>query len=58
MEHMAEKREVLSVERVSFVYRTARQSVYAVRDVSYTFQSGTVYAIVGKSGCGKTTLIS
>ena len=58
MEHIANKREVLSAERVSFVYRTARQSVYAVRDVSYSFERGTVYAIVGKSGCGKTTLIS
>ena len=58
MEHIANKREVLSADRVSFVYRTARQSVYAVRDVSYSFERGTVYAIVGKSGCGKTTLIS
>ena len=50
--------DILTAERVTYAYKTRHQIVYAVRDVSYTFQSGTVYAIVGKSGCGKTTLIS
>ena len=51
-------RDILTAERVTYAYKTRHQIVYAVRDVSYTFKSGTVYAIVGKSGCGKTTLIS
>ena len=58
MEHTATKQDILTAERVTYAYKTRHQIVYAVRDVSYTFQSGTVYAIVGKSGCGKTTLIS
>ena len=58
MEHTATKQDILTAERVTYAYKTRHQIVYAVRDVSYTFKSGTVYAIVGKSGCGKTTLIS
>ena len=58
MEHAATKQDILTAERVTYAYKTRYQIVYAVRDVSYTFKSGTVYAIVGKSGCGKTTLIS
>ena len=58
MEHTSNKREILTAERVTYAYKTRHQIVYAVRDVSYSFKSGTVYAIVGKSGCGKTTLIS
>ena len=45
-------RDILTAERVTYAYKTRHQIVYAVRDVSYTFKSGTVYAIVGKSGCG------
>ena len=58
MENTGNKRDILIAERVTYAYKTRHQIVYAVRDVSYAFQSGTVYAIVGKSGCGKTTLIS
>ena len=58
MENTGNKRDILIAERVTYAYKTRHQIVYAVRDVSYTFKSGTVYAIVGKSGCGKTTLIS
>ena len=58
MENTENKRDILTAERVTYAYKTRHQIVYAVRKVSYTFKSGTVYAIVGKSGCGKTTLIS
>ena len=58
MENTMIKCDILTAERVTYAYKTRHQIVYAVRDVSYTFKSGTVYAIVGKSGCGKTTLIS
>ena len=54
----ATKYDILTADRVTYAYKTKHQIVYAVRDVSYKFQSGTVYAIVGKSGCGKTTLVS
>lgn len=48
----------LVAKDVRYEYRTAVQTVKAVNGVSCTFQQGQVYAIVGASGCGKTTLLS
>ena len=48
----------LVAKDVWYEYRTAVQTVKAVNGVSCTFQQGQVYAIVGASGCGKTTLLS
>ena len=48
----------LVAKDVRYEYRTAVQTVKAVNGVSCTFQQGLVYAIVGASGCGKTTLLS
>lgn len=50
--------EVLKAEHVSFSYRNRYQTVHAVNDVSCTFECGKVYAIVGKSGSGKSTFLS
>lgn len=49
---------VLSVQHVSFSYRTKYQTVHAVKDVSCSMESGALYALVGKSGSGKTTFLS
>ena len=35
----------------------AAQDVYAVRDVSLTIPSNSIYGIIGKSGAGKSTLV-
>ena len=49
---------VLSLQQVSFAYRTRYQTVYAVKEVSCALEAGALYALVGKSGSGKTTLLS
>ncbi|MDO4754303.1 MAG: ABC transporter ATP-binding protein [Bacillota bacterium] len=48
----------LSVKNLHFSYRTKYQTVHAVKDVTMDLESGKMYALIGKSGCGKTTLLS
>lgn len=49
---------LLKLENVSYIYKNRYQSVKAVNDVTFEFEEGRVYAIVGKSGSGKTTTLS
>jgi peptide/nickel transport system ATP-binding protein len=39
-----------------FLSRAARRIVHAVEDVSFTIERGTTLALVGESGCGKSTI--
>lgn len=48
----------LTLENVSYSYRTKYQTVDAVKEVSCVLSAGTFNAIVGRSGSGKTTLLS
>jgi putative ABC transport system ATP-binding protein len=48
----------LELRRASKIYQTNGQKVEALRDVSLTFEPGTITALVGRSGCGKTTLLN
>jgi putative ABC transport system ATP-binding protein len=49
---------ILSVKEVTYIYKSKYQSVEAVSNVSCSFETGKVYAIVGHSGSGKSTLLS
>ena len=49
---------VIELQNVKYVYKTQYQHVEALRGISYVFEPGKVYAIMGSSGCGKTTLLS
>ena len=48
---------MLTATDVTYVYRNAYQTVYAVNGVSCTFDPGQMYAIMGASGSGKTARI-
>ena len=47
---------LLTVEDLSVIYRHERQAVLAVDSVSFTIDAGEVLALVGESGCGKTSV--
>lgn len=47
---------VLSVRNLSIDYQSERGDVHGVRDVSFDLHRGEALALIGESGCGKTTL--
>ena len=49
---------VIELRDVKYVYQTQYQRVEALRGISYAFEPGKVYTIMGSSGGGKTTLLS
>lgn len=48
----------IQVKNVSYSYKTKYQTVHALKNVSCSFEDAQMYAIVGKSGSGKTTFLS
>lgn len=54
----SETKALLSIKHASYQYSDAEEGEYALRDVSFNFRKGKVYAIRGRSGTGKTTLLS
>ena len=48
---------ILEASDLSVSFETDAGEVQAVRDVSLSLKEGEVLAIVGESGCGKTTLV-
>ena len=47
---------LLDVRGLTVGYESPRETVWAVRDVSFSLEPGRVLGLVGESGCGKTTL--
>lgn len=48
--------DILELKNLSVSFDTEQGELEAVRDVSFSLQSGEVLAIVGESGCGKSVL--
>jgi putative ABC transport system ATP-binding protein len=48
----------LELRRASKTYQTNGQRLEALHEVSLALEPGTVTALVGRSGCGKTTLLN
>lgn len=49
---------ILSLTSVRYAYSNKFQTVEALKDVNCSFEQGLMYAIVGKSGSGKSTMLS
>ncbi len=47
----------IAVERIGKRFGTAQHDTWALRDVEFSVSSGEFIALVGESGCGKTTLL-
>ena len=48
----------LEMRRASKIYQSNGQKLEALHEVSLKFEPGTITALVGRSGCGKTTLLN
>jgi putative ABC transport system ATP-binding protein len=49
---------ILSMSNLSYAYQDGAEQRYILNDVSFDFEQGRFYAILGNSGSGKTTLLS
>ena len=49
--------KLIELNKVSKSYKSADQTIWALKDVSFTIFSGDYIAIVGPSGAGKSTLL-
>ncbi len=55
---ISSKKILLSIKNASYRYSDAEENDYALKNVNFDFESGKIYAIRGRSGTGKTTLLS
>ena len=47
----------LVLNAVDKIYRTKKKAVHAVKDFNLTVKSGEIVALLGSSGCGKTSTL-
>lgn len=50
--------KIIEAENIGYVYQSKYQKTKALTEVSCSFEQGRVYAIMGKSGSGKSTFLS
>lgn len=46
---------LLKLDKICYSYDKKKN---VIEDISFEFETGSIYSIVGKSGAGKTTLLS
>ena len=51
-----EKEELLQIRNLSVDYKVKEGMLSAVNNVSFDIHKGEIFAIVGESGCGKSTI--
>ena len=49
---------IITMDAVKYAYGSRYHTMEALKDVSCTFEQGMIYAIIGKSGSGKSTMLS
>src|ERR1700741_4704254 len=49
---------ILSVKHLAKLFKSGKQILTVLRDISFDIESGSACAIVGPSGSGKTTLLA
>ncbi|HZK61991.1 MAG TPA: ABC transporter ATP-binding protein [Anaerovoracaceae bacterium] len=49
-------RTLLDVKNLSIDYKTSKGIVNAIKDVTFTIREKEIFALVGESGCGKSTI--
>lgn len=49
---------ILELRDAHYTYKSKYQQVHALRGVTCAFDEGSVYAVIGKSGSGKSTMLS
>lgn len=49
---------IIALKDVSYTYKSKYQEVHALQSVTCAFERGMTYALLGKSGSGKSTMLS